>query len=57
MVTKTKNLKNPRDRETDLMPVYARNAMELPVPKFELADQSACHSNSHLPFHTSWQLV
>ncbi|MGB5063985.1 MAG: glutamate decarboxylase, partial [Candidatus Competibacter sp.] len=56
MVTKTKNLKNLSDRETDLTPIYARNAMERPVPKFELADRELAPATAYNLIHDELML-
>jgi glutamate decarboxylase len=44
MVMKLKNLESQNDRGAELIPIYARNAMEQPVPKFELADRELAPS-------------
>ena len=50
MVTKLKNLKSLSDQGGNLIPLYARNEMEQPVPKFELAD-------GELPPSTAYSLI
>jgi len=56
MVTKTKNLKNLSSQQTDLTPVYARNEMEQPVPKFELADREQAPSTAYNLIHDELML-
>jgi glutamate decarboxylase len=47
MVTRQKNLKNMSDTGANLTPVYARNEMEQPVPKFELAEHALAPSTAY----------
>jgi len=56
MVTKTKNLKALKTQETLLTPIYARNALEQPIPKYELADQELDPSTAYSIIHDELML-
>lgn len=47
MISRQKNLKNLSNEEANLTPIYARNGMEQPVPKFKLADQELAPSTAY----------
>ncbi|MEZ5583986.1 MAG: hypothetical protein R3F37_15725 [Candidatus Competibacteraceae bacterium] len=56
MVTKTKNLDALKPQDTVLTPVYARNAMEQPIPKYELATQELDPTTAYNIIHDELML-
>ena len=56
MVIKQKKIKDLSNRETELTPVYARNAMERPAPRFELADRELAPSTAYNLIHDELML-
>jgi len=56
MVFKTKDLDHLSRQGGTLSPVYARNAMDQPIPKFELADQELAPSTAYNLIHDELML-
>lgn len=56
MVFKTKDLDHLSRQRGTLSPVYARNAMDQPIPKFELADQELAPSTAYNLIHDELML-
>jgi glutamate decarboxylase len=56
MVFKTKDLDHLSRKGETLSPVYARNAMDQPIPKFELADRELAPSTAYNLIHDELML-